>query len=148
MKFVCPGTRLPQFFSPLSPHIPHQGELVSFDSSAQWKWRRVVSYLTRLCSSRTIKTYVLPALSSQPTSTDGRLVQLGYHGKVTAKEMYPDINESALIRKIDIQVVPALCLLFFFTFLDRVNIANAEVYGMGKEIGLVGNQYNVALAIL
>ena len=107
-----------------------------------------MGYLTRLCSSRTIKTYVLPALSSQPTSTDGRLVQLGYHGKVTAKEMYPDINELALIRKIDIQVVPALCLLFFFTFLDRVNIANAEVYGMGKEIGLVGNQYNVALAIL
>ena len=107
-----------------------------------------MSYLTHLCSSQTIKTYVLSALSSQSASPDGRVAHLGYHEKVTAKEMYPDINESALIRKIDIQVVPALCLLFFFTFLDRVNIANAEVYGMGKEIGLVGNQYNAALAIL
>lgn len=62
--------------------------------------------------------------------------------------MYPHINESALMRRIDFQVVPILCLLFIFAILDRVNIANAEVYGMGKDIGLVGDQYNVALAIL
>jgi len=53
-----------------------------------------------------------------------------------------------LIRKIDLQVIPALCLLFVFAFLDRVNIANAAVYGMSKDLGLVGNQYNAALTIL
>jgi len=62
--------------------------------------------------------------------------------------MFPDINESALIRKIDIRVIPVLCLLFSFAFLDRFNIANAAVYGMGNELKLVGNQYNVALTIL
>jgi len=30
----------------------------------------------------------------------------------------------------------------------RVNIANAAVFGMREELGLVGNQYNVALVIL
>jgi len=30
----------------------------------------------------------------------------------------------------------------------RVNIANAAVFGMKEELGLVGNQYNVALVIL
>ena len=62
--------------------------------------------------------------------------------------MFPDINESALIRKIDIQVVPVLCMLFVFAFLDRVNIANAAVYGMSKDLGLVANEYNAALTIL
>jgi MFS family permease len=31
--------------------------------------------------------------------------------------------------------------------LDRVNIGNASVYGLVDELGLVGNQYNVALTI-
>ena len=88
------------------------------------------------------------ALGSPTLPTDEQLTELRYDGKVTVKEMYPHINEAALIRKIDIQVVPVLCFLYFFTFLDRVNIANAAVYGMGKDLGLVGNQYNIALAIL
>ena len=53
-----------------------------------------------------------------------------------------------MIRKIDIHVVPILCLLFLFAFLDRVNIANAAVYGMSKELGLVANQYNITLTVL
>ena len=101
-------------------------------------------------SSRTANIHVLQALDSPVSSADVQVAKLGYggSGKVAAKEMYPHINEAALVRKIDMQVIPVLCLLFFFTVLDRINIANAEVYGMSKDIGLVGNQYNVALAIL
>ena len=62
--------------------------------------------------------------------------------------MYPDINEPALMKRIDIRVVPVLCLMFVFAFLDRINIANAAVYGMNEELGLVANQYNAALTIL
>ena len=91
---------------------------------------------------------MLPALGSSASFTDGRSTQVGYDEKVTVKEMYSDIDESALIRKIDLRVVPVICLIYFFAFLDRVNIANASVYGMGHDLGLVGNQYNVALTIL
>ena len=62
--------------------------------------------------------------------------------------MYPDIDESALIRKIDIRVIPVLCLLYFFALLDRVNIGDAAVHGMILELGLTRNQYNAALTIL
>ena len=92
-------------------------------------------------------THVLPASDSLGPSTDGHLTQL-VDGKITAKDIYPDIDESVLIRKIDIRVVPVLCLLFIFTFLDRINIANAAVYGMNTDLGLVANQYNAALTIL
>ena len=95
----------------------------------------------------TFTRYALSALGSPAPSTDGYLTQPG-NGKTTANEIYAHIDESALIRKIDIRVVPVLCLLFLFTFLDRVNIANAAVYGMNTELGLVANQYNAALTIL
>lgn len=103
--------------------------------------------LLHLCLSHPTNVYVLSALDSRAPSTDGELTQFG-DGRVTAKEMYPHINESALLWKIDIRVIPSLCLLFLFAFLDRVNVGNASVYGMTKDLGLVGNQYNVALAIL
>ena len=87
-------------------------------------------------------------MGSPAPSTEGQLTQLGYDGKPTSKEMFPDINESALIRRIDIRVIPVLCLLYIFASLDRFNIANAAVFGMGDELKLVGNQYNVALTVL
>lgn len=31
--------------------------------------------------------------------------------------------------------------------LSRVNISNANVYGLSKELGLVSDQYNIALVI-
>ena len=46
------------------------------------------------------------------------------------------------------RVIPILCMVYLFAYLDRVNIANAAVYGMSKDLGLVGNQFNVALTIL
>ena len=96
---------------------------------------------------RATDIHVPLVLSSPTSSADGRLARLSY-GKVAAKEMYPNINEAALMRKIDMRVIPILCLLFVLTFLDRVNIANAAVYGMARDLRLVGNQYNIALAIL
>lgn len=58
-------------------------------------------------------------------------------------------TEAKLMRKIDLRVVPALCIMFLLAFLDKVNIANAEVFGMSKEINInKGTQYNNALVIL
>jgi len=94
-----------------------------------------------------IRVRALPALSSPAPSAEVRFTQLG-DGKLTAKEMYPDIDESALMRRIDMRVVPMLCVVYLFAYLDRVNIANASVYGMSNDLGLIGNQFNVALTIL
>ena len=96
-----------------------------------------------LLSSHTTDVHIRSALGSPALSTDGQ-----YKGKPTAEETFPDINELALIRKIDLRVIPILCLMFVFAFLDRINIGNAAVYGMNEELKLVGNQYNAALTIL
>lgn len=55
--------------------------------------------------------------------------------------------EATLLRKLDFAVVPILFLLFFFAFLDRINIGNAKVQGLDTDLRLEGNQFNIALLI-
>ncbi|KAJ5787830.1 Major facilitator superfamily domain general substrate transporter [Penicillium paradoxum] len=56
--------------------------------------------------------------------------------------------ERSLIRKIDLHILPLVVLVYLFSFLDRVNIGNARLYGLEEDLGLVGNQYQVAVSIL
>ena len=37
--------------------------------------------------------------------------------------------------------------MYLLAFLDRTNIANASVFGLQKDLGLTGNQYNTALTM-
>ncbi|KAL4937238.1 hypothetical protein BDV06DRAFT_216033 [Aspergillus oleicola] len=56
--------------------------------------------------------------------------------------------EKKLIRKMDFYIIPFVVLLYLFSFLDRVNIGNARLYGLEEDLGLVGDQYQVAVSIL
>lgn len=49
--------------------------------------------------------------------------------------------------KVDLHVVPVLCVLYLLAFLDRVNISNARLFSMEKDLGLEGTQFNTALVI-
>ncbi|KAL4944120.1 hypothetical protein BDV06DRAFT_233853 [Aspergillus oleicola] len=50
--------------------------------------------------------------------------------------------------KIDLHLLPCLCIMYMVTFLDRVNIGNAAVLGMKKDLGITeGLRYNDALMI-
>ncbi|KAJ6003073.1 hypothetical protein N7451_005620 [Penicillium sp. IBT 35674x] len=53
-----------------------------------------------------------------------------------------------LTRKIDLHILPFVVLIYLFSFLDRVNIGNARLYGLEEDLGLVGDQYQVAVSIL
>ncbi|KAK4610569.1 hypothetical protein CLAFUW4_14005 [Fulvia fulva] len=59
----------------------------------------------------------------------------------------PHTTERKLVTKIDLHVIPFLCILYLLAFLDRVNIANANVAGLSRELGLENHEYNVALVI-
>ena len=56
-------------------------------------------------------------------------------------------SEKTLIRRIDIQLVPIIILLYFMSFLDRVNISNALTLGLQKDLKLKGIEANTALAL-
>ncbi|KAG0214792.1 hypothetical protein BGX28_001427 [Mortierella sp. GBA30] len=54
--------------------------------------------------------------------------------------------ESRIVRKFDKHLLPLLGVLYLFSFLDRVNIGNARLFGLEEAVHLSGGQYNIALA--
>ena len=68
--------------------------------------------------------------------------------RIPYKVRFAHINERKVMNKIDFRVVPVLCLLYLLAFLDRVNISNAAIFGLKRDLDLHGTQYNTALVIL
>lgn len=80
-------------------------------------------------------------------------------------ECPPHTTERRLVAKIDFHVVPWLCIMYLLAFLgeslrisnlarahnvpyaDRVNIANAKVFGLAEDLDLDGTLYNNALVV-
>lgn len=56
-----------------------------------------------------------------------------------------------LLWRLDLMLMPWLCLLYLLAFLDRTNIGNAKIAGLVQPrpegIGITTSQYNLALTI-
>ncbi|TVY38349.1 putative transporter [Lachnellula subtilissima] len=59
-----------------------------------------------------------------------------------------DLLEIALVRKIDLIMMPILWIMYFLNFLDRNAMVNAKLNGMDKDLKLKGTQYNTLVSIL
>lgn len=55
--------------------------------------------------------------------------------------------EKKLVRKCDLYVIPVLSLLYSLAFIDRINIGNARLQGLEKDLKMKGQDYNVALFV-
>ncbi|KAK5046109.1 hypothetical protein LTR84_008566 [Exophiala bonariae] len=53
--------------------------------------------------------------------------------------------ERRVVRKLDCTLVPMLWIMYLFNYLDRNNIAQARLNSFEKDLGLKGNQFNIAL---
>ncbi|KAG0375695.1 hypothetical protein BGX24_008768 [Mortierella sp. AD032] len=54
--------------------------------------------------------------------------------------------ERRIVRKLDRHILPLLGILYLFSYLDRVNIGNARLFGLEEAVHLSNGQYNIALA--
>ncbi|KAI5956170.1 TNA1 [Candida jiufengensis] len=89
--------------------------------------------------------YGNPDLVSEPSSKELSEIDPVHETNELAKEL--GINQKKLQWKVDICVVPPFCLLYFLAFLDRVNISNANLYGLSVDLDMTGTQYNIALCM-
>ena len=55
--------------------------------------------------------------------------------------------EKILLRKCDLHVLPMISLLYMLAFIDRINIGNARIQGLEKDLQMKGNDYNIALLV-
>ncbi|KAH8683850.1 major facilitator superfamily domain-containing protein [Ilyonectria robusta] len=56
--------------------------------------------------------------------------------------------ERRVVRKLDMTLMPMVWILYMFNYLDRNNIAQARLDDFESDVGLAGNQFNVAVSIL
>lgn len=47
-----------------------------------------------------------------------------------------NVNEGALLRKLDFRLLPAVGILYLLSFLDRSNVANARIEGLATDLGM------------
>ncbi|OAG40778.1 hypothetical protein AYO21_05076 [Fonsecaea monophora] len=82
----------------------------------------------------------------------------GHFSDISAHEQPQRVNEdqldwdqhaeNKLVRKIDWRLIPILGALYSIALIDRVNISNARIAGMGEDLDLdVGNRYTVVLVV-
>ncbi|PWY82926.1 MFS transporter [Aspergillus heteromorphus CBS 117.55] len=56
--------------------------------------------------------------------------------------------ERQLVRKVDWRLMPVLVLMIVLNYLDRNALPNARVQGIETDLGLKGDDYNVAISVL
>ncbi|KAJ5925424.1 hypothetical protein N7454_008063 [Penicillium verhagenii] len=56
-------------------------------------------------------------------------------------------EEKALVKKIDLMLLPVIWIMYLLSYMDRTNIANAKVSGMEQDLNLTSGQYSVALVV-
>lgn len=56
--------------------------------------------------------------------------------------------ERKLVRKLDFMIIPPVMLTYLFSFLDRVNIGNARLYGLEEDLNMEGDQFQTAVSLL
>ncbi|CEJ56306.1 Putative Permease of the major facilitator superfamily [Penicillium brasilianum] len=60
---------------------------------------------------------------------------------------FAGVDEAAVLRKMDLRLIPMLSILYLLAFLDRGNIGNAKIEGLLTDLHMTGPQYNWALTV-
>ncbi len=70
-----------------------------------------------------------------------------YSGSEDNLEPIDRAAEKRLLLKLDLHVLPMISLLYMLAFVDRINIGNARIQGLEKDLHMKGQDYNIALFV-
>ncbi|TPX13475.1 uncharacterized protein E0L32_006205 [Thyridium curvatum] len=92
-------------------------------------------------------------LPTSPHETEVKESQSGSMAKSleTAENSQPEWTpeeEERLVRRVDLRVIPTLCVVMGLSLLDRANISSAYVIGMKKDLNMgIGGRYSLSLLV-
>lgn len=88
-------------------------------------------------------------ITSVMSPQTGKLVNITADGDVAmnyaAGEKEVEMDEATnrrILRKIDMYLMPVMCLLYCFQFIDKMANSFASIMGMREDLHMVGNQYS------
>ncbi|GAB1316860.1 hypothetical protein MFIFM68171_07070 [Madurella fahalii] len=62
-------------------------------------------------------------------------------------ERFAHLDQKAILRKMDLRLIPMLAILYLLSFLDRGNIGNAKIEGLQEDLNMTNDQYNMTLTV-
>nr|AAV91786.1 hypothetical protein [Penicillium canescens] len=80
-----------------------------------------------------------PECSDNADRTDGEMLELS--GGYTVEE------ERAVLRKIDMVILPFMCFVFFLQYLDKQSLSYAGVFGLIEDLNMTSSQYSWSSSI-
>lgn len=90
-------------------------------------------------------------MAEKGTKSEVALLELSDTHSFDGDEQIPPCDpheEKKLVHKFDWIIMPLFCSGYFFSALDRSNIGNAKVAGMGNDLGLTAQQYSNAVSMV
>jgi len=98
--------------------------------------------------------YFLMTISADNNENNIKLVAIkatsieeGINTKINHQELYDDPNDTKLLRKLDLHLIPTMTFLYLLSYLDRVNIGQAKLNGLMESLKLTSLQYNACLSV-
>lgn len=91
-----------------------------------------------------------PSEESVPSSLpvqDDSLQVIPVNSQFRTMKMINIQQDRKLLRKIDLNLLPWLCLLYLASFLDRTNIGNAKIAGLQSDLNMTDSEWQASLAI-
>ncbi|KAJ3769806.1 MFS general substrate transporter [Lentinula raphanica] len=85
--------------------------------------------------------------ASEEQLEDASEYDFGGESQLPPPPILSEEEERKLWRKIDLRLMPILCVMYLMSFMDRGNIGNARLQGLETQLNLTGNQYNIALTM-
>ncbi|KAJ6140041.1 Major facilitator superfamily domain general substrate transporter [Penicillium samsonianum] len=79
------------------------------------------------------------ASSDNADQTNGEMLE--FRGSYTAEE------EKAVLRKIDLVILPFMCFVFFLQYLDKQSLSYAGVFGLIEDLNMTSSQYSWSSSI-
>jgi sugar phosphate permease len=68
-------------------------------------------------------------------------------GQASGRIEFTAEEEKALLRKVDMRLIPSVFLMYLLSYLDRSNIGNAYTAGMGRDLNMTSNDYSIVLLV-
>ncbi|KAJ5111603.1 major facilitator superfamily domain-containing protein [Penicillium argentinense] len=69
------------------------------------------------------------------------------HASIDETPSFTPEEEKALVRKIDLTLLPTMWIMYLLSYMDRTNIGNAKISGMETDLNLTSGEYSIALVV-
>ncbi|RYP34304.1 hypothetical protein DL767_004298 [Monosporascus sp. MG133] len=129
----------------ISPRTRDKWQALGDDERGHWEI--LAEEAKRQHNATTQSTKSLPAAEipdetlSPKNTANGRRDYAGAQAKT-------DLEEIRLVRKLDYRIMPILWLMYFFNYVDRGALAQARLNNLEDDLGMAGNDFNVAVSVL